>query len=131
MKSTLRLLIYIAALYFYTASSNAAELTIPFGLPEPPEARLAISDVFDSAGGDREEWVARFGTKASRSDIIAFYRQTLEEAGFEIYSSADQLDYAMIAAKRNDDRVTISFKSQSDWVETGENEVSINAKYNK
>lgn len=50
MKSTLSLLIFIAALYFYTASSNAAELTFPFGLPEPPEARLAISDVFDSAG---------------------------------------------------------------------------------
>ena len=131
MKHTLRLLICIAALYFYTVISSAAELTIPFGLPEPLDARLAISDVYDSPGGDREEWIARFGTKASRSDIIAFYRKALEEAGFKTYSSSDEPEFAMIAAKRDDDRITIYFKNQSDWVEADESEVSINAKYNK
>ena len=114
-----------------TAISSAAELTIPFGIPEPPDARLAISDVYDAPGGDREDWTARFGTKASRLDIISFYRQALGEAGFKIYSSANKSNYAMIAAKRDDDRITIYFRNQSDWVETDENEVSINAVYNK
>lgn len=131
MKYRLRLSIYIAVLYFYTVISAAAELTVPFGLPEPPDAKLAISDVYDSPSGDREEWIARFGTKASRPDIITFYRNALEEVGFEIYSSSDKPNYAMVAAKRDDDRITIYFRNQSDWVEADESEVSINAKYNK
>ena len=128
MKGTL-FFICLAALY--VGSAGAAELTIPFGIPKPPEARLAIKDAYDSPGGDREEWIARFGTKASRTDIIAFYRSALEEAGFEIYSSADRADSAMIAAKRNDDRITISFKKESDWVEADESEISIKAVYKK
>ena len=129
MKSTLLLFVYIAVLYIGTAS--AAEFVMPLGIPKPPDARLAISDVYDTPSGDREEWIARFGTKVSRQDMISFYRSALEEAGFRIYSSADRADYAMIAAKKGDDRVTISFKSQSDWVEAEENEISIKAVYNK
>lgn len=129
MKNTLLLFVCIAALY--VGSAGAAELTMPFGIPKPPDSRLAINDAYDSAGGDREEWIARFGTKASRPDILAFYRNALEEAGFEIYSSADKANSAMIAAKRGSDRITISFKSESDWVEADESEVSIKAVYNK
>lgn len=129
MKSILLLLTYITALYIGTA--GAAELTIPFEIPKLPDARLAISNVYDAPGGGRENWTARFGTKASRQNIIAFYRKALEEAGFKIYSSADRTNNAMIAGKRGDDRVTISFKNKSGWVEADENEVSINAVYNK
>lgn len=129
MKSTLLLFAYIAALYIGTA--GAAELTIPFGIPKPPDSRLAISDAYDTPGGDRREWIARFATKAARQDILALYRNALAEAGFSVYSSADRADSAMIAAKRDDDRITISFRNQSDWVEADESEVSIKAEYNK
>jgi hypothetical protein len=129
MKSTLLLFIYIAALCIGAAS--AAELTMPLGIPQPPDARLAISDAYDTPSGDRKEWIARFGTKVPRQDMISFYRNALEEAGFKIYSSANRPDYAMIAAKRDDDRVTITFKAQSDWVEADENEISIKAVFNK
>lgn len=129
MKNTLLLFVYIAALCVGTAS--AAELIMPLGIPKPAGARLAISDAYEAPGGGREEWIARFGTKASRQDMLSFYRNALEKAGFQIYSSADRADYAMIAAKRNDDRVTIAFKTKSDWVEADESEISIKAVYNK
>lgn len=129
MKNTILLFTCIAAMYLGTA--GAADLAIPFGIPQLPDARLAISDAYDSPSGDREEWIARFGTKASRQDIIAFYRNALEEAGFEIYSTADRENSAMIAGKRDDDRITVSFRTQSDWVEADESEFSIKAVYNK
>ncbi|MBQ0753966.1 MAG: hypothetical protein KBT87_00640 [Gammaproteobacteria bacterium] len=129
MKRTLLICTYIAALYIGTA--GAAEITIPFGIPQLPDARLAISDEYETPGGGRQEWMARFGTKGSRQNIIAFYRNALVEAGFEIYSSSDKADYAMIAAKRDDDRITIYFKNQSDWVEADESELSIKAVYDK
>lgn len=128
MKSLLLIFTCIATLYIGIA--GAAEITIPFGLPKLPDARLAISDEYDTAGGDRHEWIARFGTKLSRQHTITFYRDALEEAGFEIYSSADRDDYGMIAAKRDDDRITIYHKNESDWVEADESELSIKAVYN-
>jgi hypothetical protein len=129
MKSTLLLLTIIAA--FYVGTAAAADFTMPFGLAIAPDARLAISDAYDTAGGDREEAIARFATKTSREDVISFYSAALEAAGFEIYSSADNADFAMIAAKRDDDRITVSFKNESDWVEVDESEISIKAEYNK
>lgn len=129
MKNALLLLTFVTALYVGTTA--AAEFTMPFGLAIAPDARLAISDVFDTAGGDREESIARFGTKILRQDVIAFYSKALEEAGFQIYSSSDNADFAMIAAKRDDDRITVYFKNQSDWVEADESEISIKAVYKK
>lgn len=129
MKSTLLMFTYIAALFI--GAAGAAEITIPFGLPKLTDARLAISDEYEVPGGGRQEWIARFGTKASRQDIIAFYRNALEEAGFQIYSSADKAAYVMISAKRDDDRITIYVRNESDWVEADESELSIKAVYNK
>jgi len=129
MKSTLLLFVYIAAIYIGVAS--ATELSMPLGIPKPPDSRLAISDIYDAPGGEREEWIARFGTKVSRQEMLSFYRTALKKAGFKTYSSADKADYAMIAAKRDDDRISITFKNQSDWVEADENEISIKAVYNK
>lgn len=129
MKSTLRLLTFIAALYMSTAAT--AEFSLPYGLAIIPDARLAISDAYDTPSGDRVESIARFGTKVSRQDVIAFYTKALEEAGFKIYSSSDKASYAMIAAKRGDDRITIYHRNESDWVEAGESEFSIKAVYNK
>ena len=131
MKSTILLLTFFAALYVGTGAAAEAEFTMPFGLAVAPDAKLAISDAYDTAGGDREESIARFATKSSRKDVISFYSKALEEAGFEIYSSADNTDFAMIAGKRDDDRVTVSFKNESDWVEADESEISITAVYNK
>lgn len=129
MKSTLRLLTFIAALYMSTAAT--AEFSLPYGLATIHDARLAISDAYDTPSGDRVESIARFGTKVSRQDVIAFYTKALEEAGFKIYSSSDKAAYAMIAAKRGDDRITIYHRNESDWVEAGESEFSIKAVYNK
>ncbi|MDQ8186679.1 hypothetical protein [Pelagicoccus sp. SDUM812002] len=129
MKSTLLLLTFIAA--FFASTAAAEEFTIPFGLAKVPDARLAFSDVYDSPSGDREESIARFTTKDSRQEVIGFYRKALEEAGFQTYSSSDKPDYAMVAAKRDDDRVTIYFRNESDWVEADESEISIKCEYNK
>ena len=129
MKSILLIFTFITSLYI--GAAGAEEITIPLGIPKLPDARLAISNAYDTAGGDRHEWTARFGTKTSREKVIAFYRSALEEAGFKIYSSSDKDAYYMIAAKRNDDRVTIYYKNTSDWVEAGEGELSIKAVYNK
>lgn len=129
MKNTLLVLAFVAALHVGT--TTAAEYTVPFGLATAPGSRLVISDVFDTAAGDQEESIARFGTKASRLNVIAFYTEALEGAGFEIYSSSDNADFAMIAAKREDDRITVYYKMKSDWVEPDENEISIKAVYKK
>jgi len=129
MKIISMLLIFVTALFAGTAV--AEEYTMPFGLATLPGARLAISDAYDTAGGDRVESVARFGTKASREDVIDFYRKAVEEAGFKTYSSSDKPEYAMFAAKRDDDRVTIYYRNSSDWVEADEGEFSIKAVYNK
>ncbi|WFB34545.1 hypothetical protein P3T73_10265 [Kiritimatiellota bacterium B12222] len=129
MKNTYLFLILISALLL--GRLVAEEYTLPYELTLIPEARLAISDVYDSPGGDREESIARFGSKSSREEVIAFYRKALEEAGFTIYSSSDKPTYAMIAGKRNDDRITIYFKTESDWVEADESEISFKAVYNK
>lgn len=131
MKSTLLLWTFIAVLSGGTGIASAAEFTMPFGLAIMPDSRLAISDAFDTPSGDREESIARFSTKNSRQDVIAFYRKALEEAGFKVYSASDTPDFAMIAAKRNDDRITVYFKNQSDWVEADESEIHIKAVYKK
>ncbi|HAW94076.1 MULTISPECIES: hypothetical protein [unclassified Arsukibacterium] len=129
MKCILLILTCVATLTIGAVS--AADVIVPFGIPKPPDARLAINDAYDSGAGDREEWIARFGTKASRQDTIAFYRNALEQAGFEIYSTADRAGSAMLAAKRDSDRITIYFKDNSDWVEANESEIFIKAVYNK
>ncbi|MDO6747021.1 hypothetical protein [Gilvimarinus sp. 1_MG-2023] len=131
MKSILQIFTLVTVLFVSAGMAVADEFTPPLGLPVVPDARLAISDAYDTAGGDREESIARFGTKASRNDVIDFYTEALENAGFVIYSSSDKADYAMIAAKRDDDRVTIYYRNQSDWVEADEGEFSIKAVYTK
>ncbi|WP_049721741.1 hypothetical protein [Gilvimarinus polysaccharolyticus] len=128
MKSTLLLLFFSLTASMAMA---AEEFTLPLEIPIVPDARLAISDAYDVPGGGREEAIARFGTKVPRQDVMAFYRAALEEAGFQIYSSSDKAKYAMIAAKRDDDRVTVYFRDQSDWVEADESEFSVKAVYNK
>ncbi|MGB3621283.1 MAG: hypothetical protein WBA20_08060 [Ketobacter sp.] len=129
MKIIVRLVALIAALNAGTVVAD--EFSMPFGLAAIPGARLAISDAYDTAGGDREESIARFGTQVAREEVISFYRNALEEAGFKIYSSSDRPDYAMIAGKRDDDRITVYYKNQSDWVEADEGELSVKAEYNK
>ena len=111
--------------------ATAAEFSMPFGLAIMPDAKLAISDAYDSGSGDREESIARFGTKASRQDVITFYKKALEEAGFKTYSSSDKPNFAMFAAKRENDRITVYFKNKSVWVEADESEISIIAVYDK
>ena len=129
MKKVLMLLTLMITVFGGQAA--AAEYTMPYGLANLPEARLAISDAYDTAGGDRVESIARFGTKKSREEVITFYRNALEEIGFKSYSSSDKPEYYMFAAKRDDDRVTIYYKNTSDWVEADEAEFSIKATYNK
>ena len=127
MKNILLLLIFIVT----AGTAVAEEYTLPFGIGIVSDAKLAISDTFDSPSGDREESIARFATKMTRQDVIDFYKNALEAAGFEIYSSSDKDNYAMIAAKRDADRVTVYYKNQSDWVEEGESEIFFKAVYNK
>ncbi|WP_299082492.1 hypothetical protein [uncultured Paraglaciecola sp.] len=131
MKNILSILTLITALNSGTATAADSEFTLPFGLTTVPNAKLVISDVFDSPTGDREESVAKFSTKQSREFVIEFYRKSLAEAGFTIYSKSDTAKYYMIAAKRNDDRITVYYRNQSDWVSEDESEIALTAKYNK
>lgn len=129
MKNIMMLLILMTTAFGSEAA--AVEFTMPYGLATLPEARLAISDAYDTPGGDRVESIAKFGTKKSREEVITFYRNALEAIGFKSYSSSDKPEYYMFAAKRDDDRVTIYYKNTSDWVEADEAEFSIKATYNK
>ncbi|GAA3970550.1 hypothetical protein [Allohahella marinimesophila] len=129
MKRLLKIPVLVAALCIGMMAH--ADFALPYGLASPPDSTLVIGDVFDSAGGDREESIARFSTSASRQDSIEFYTLALEKVGFEIYSSSDTEKRAMIAGKRADDRVTVYFKDESDWAEAGESEISVHAVYNK
>jgi hypothetical protein len=131
MKNTLFLFTIIELFFVSIGTTYSANYTMPFGIAIIPDATLAISDVHDSPAGDREESIARFATKTSRQSVITFYRKALKEAGFEIYSSSDQTKYAMIAAKRGGDRVTIYYKNKSDWVKEDESEFSFKAIYKK
>ena len=129
MKNKLLLLTFIALIN--SGAVAAAEFTLPFALTIMPNARLAISEVYDTPSGDREESIARYATKASREEVITFYKKALKEAGFQTYSASDKPKYYMFAAKRNNDRITVYFKNQSDWVEAGESEISIKGIYDK
>ncbi|WP_154222063.1 hypothetical protein [Marinicella rhabdoformis] len=129
MKRIVMLLTFVSVVCGSAALAEA--YTMPFGLPSLPDARLAISDSYDTAGGDRVESIARFGTNKSREEVIALYRKATEEAGFQSYSSSDKPEYYMFAAKRGDDRLTIYYRNTSDWVEAGEAEFSIKAVFNK
>ena len=129
MKKAFLLLTFIFALCGSTAA--IADFTMAYGMPIFPDARLAVSDVFDSAGGDREESYARFGTKASRKDVINFYRKALKKAGFQASLSNGNANYEGFSAKRGRDRIKVSFKNQGDWVKADESEISIIAVYDK
>lgn len=129
MKRIILLLSFIVSI---TAGAVvAADFVLPFGLTAAPGSTLAISDKYDSGSGDREEAIARFATKDTREVAITYYRQALESAGFEIYSASDTEKHAMIAGKRGDDRVTVTYKESSDWVEENESELAIKAVYKK
>ncbi len=110
---------------------RAADFQLPFGLPVMRDARLLITDSFDSPSGDREESITRFATNASPQDIDAFYRGALEAVGFKVYSGYDKGDRTYAAGKRDRDRITVSAKSNSAEVEPGEVEILIVAKYDK
>lgn len=129
MKSTLLAVAFAAALTVCPLA--AADFNMPFGIAVAPGARLVIGDVFDSPSGDREEAIARFATKDSRQYVIAFYRKALEEAGFLINAAVDEATRTSLSAKRDDDRINVYYKETSDWVEAGESEISINARYTK
>ena len=72
MKNILSILTLITALNLGKATAADSEFTLPFGLATVPNAKLVISDVFDSPAGDREESVAKFSTKQSREFVIDF-----------------------------------------------------------
>lgn len=130
MKKAALLLAFVVTIY--GGAISAAEFVTPFGLATAPDARLVVSDVYDTySGSSREESTARLGTINTPQKTIAFYRKALEEAGFRIYSSFDRGDSAYVAGKRGNDRITVLVKKESNWVEPGENEIHIIAQYDK
>ena len=129
MSSVVSALILITAMY--AGSTNASETTIPFGLPTAPEARLLISDAYDSGSETREEFIARFGTNQTLQDVIIFYQSALADAGFSTSLPSDRGDSVAITAKRDNDRIRITATSDGQWADPGENEIVIVATYDK
>lgn len=129
MKKIVLLLSLVATVY--TGIAAAKEFKLPFGLVAAPDAKLLDGYVMPSAAGDREESISIFATKSSLADVIAFYRESLETAGFQTYSASDRDGYVSVAAKRDRDRISISVKTEGYVAEPGNNEIKITATYDK
>lgn len=121
----------ILTITIYAGYIDASEFTIPFGLPTAPDARLIVSDAYDSGVDTREEFIARFGTQQPLQDIITFYQSALADAGFKTSLPSDRGDSLAITAQRDRDRIRITATSDVDWAEPGENEIVIVAIYDK
>ena len=129
MRRTITTLLLVATLHI--APVGASEFNMPFGLAVTPDARLLISDAYDSGGDTREESVARFGTQLSLQEVIDFYQAVLAEAGFKLSVPTDRGHYMGINGKRGTDRIRVSVRNDGDWADAGENELTIVATYDK
>ena len=109
----------------------ASNVKMPFGLAQLPEARLLVSDAYESGAPEREEFVARFGTAMALSDAIAFYQSALEEAGFKLSLPNQSENKMSFNGKRGADRIRVSARTDGDWADAGENELTIVATYTK
>jgi len=129
MKHTFKALCFFVLIV--ASSAIASDLKMPFGLPQLPEARLLVSDAYESGASEREEFVARFGTKMALGDAIAFYQSALEEAGFKISLPNNTGNKISFSGKRESDRIRVSARTDGGWADAGENELTIVANYNK
>lgn len=129
MKYAMSIMILIATMC--SGALGASEFTMPFGLPVPPEARLLISDQYDSGVNTREESIARFGTHKSLQEVIAFFQSALADAGFKVSLPSDRGESVAITARRDRDRIRITVTKAGSWADEGENELIIVAVYDK
>ncbi len=129
MKNTFNALCFFVVIV--ASWAIASDVKMPFGLAQLPEARLLVSDAYESGAPEREEFTARFGTAMTLSDAIAFYQLALEEAGFKLSLPNESENRISFGAKRGSDRIRVSARTDGDWADTGENELTIVATYNK
>lgn len=123
------LLLIVATVSGLTFAATPPEFEMPFNLPMAPNTRVV--DVAQYSVGDIQEANGSLATKDTARNVLKFYQEELEAAGFHIFSRTDKESRISFAAKRGEGdyfSLSSSTKSYLD-VEEGETELRIIVRY--